>query len=213
MALQSVAKKLLVHAESGRRGIDQETAIGIMGGDGAETGAYTRQEPAVQALVAVGVGVACGKACAREVRWDVEHKGQVRRETKQANEGGNDGAVRTLAVALIGEGGIKEAIADHRETGRERGAERAPDVLGSGREMEQRLRQRIEREGALQQEPPDHLGARCPARLASQQNRPASRGNRLGEKTGLCRFAAAIHPFEGDESGWHGAFNHQTQDA
>jgi len=138
-----------------------------------------------------------------DFRRAVQVDGHVGRQTA----GGEDrdlaqrGQVKSPAVALVGQRGIVEAVAQNGLAGRQRRADHLPDVLGAGRAEEQRLRLR-RHDRALRPVEQDvaHLLADArAARLAGGQDGHAGRLHGGEDTLKLGGLAGAFRPFKGDE--------------
>ena len=102
--------------------------------------------------------------------------------------------IELAAVALVGEGRIDAAIADHGPAGGERRDDHLGEVLGAVGGHDQRLGARFEViERGVVEDGPQPLTDGGAARLLGEH-----RAEGVGEAAGLRRLAAALGTFEGD---------------
>jgi hypothetical protein len=101
-------------------------------------------------------------------------------------------------VALVGEGGVGEAVAEDVVAARQRGLDAAQDVVAARREDDQRLRDRVH--AGAEQRRAQRLGERRSARLAGRDDAAAGRAQALRERLEVRRLAGAVDPLEGDEA-------------
>jgi len=181
-----VGKKLGVHSRDREGGVDRDAALRMVRGDRAEAGADTGEEPGIEAFVTIEWRATSGKPAAGERGRDVEHEGQMGCEIEEADQGGDDGAVRPLAIPLIGKSGIEKPIADDGQAGGERGAERACDMLGAGGEVKQGFRERIKGEARFEEKAANGLRAGRAAGFTGEEGGTAGSGESLGEEARLC---------------------------
>ena len=106
-------------------------------------------------------------------------------------------AAHALAGALIGDGGVGEAVADDEVASGERGLDDARHVVGARREHEQRLEDRRHRLG--EDRLPQALGELRAAGLARHDDVRALRAHRVGDEFDVGRFAGAVDAFQRQE--------------
>jgi len=110
-------------------------------------------------------------------------------------------AAEFAAAALIGFGGIGEAVAEDDLAICQRGVDHLRDVLRARRKHQRQFRHRGKAVSCgIEQETPDFLPSRGSTGLASDNNRQALRAQYAGKFFELRAFAAAIEAFEGDET-------------
>ena len=93
-------------------------------------------EGGVEAFVTVGVTRAAREAGRGGGRGDVEQESEVGVEGEKARQGRNQGPVSALAVALVGHGGVGEAVTDDDGAESQGRKDRSGQVLGAGGEVE-----------------------------------------------------------------------------
>jgi UDP-glucose 4-epimerase len=136
----------------------------------------------------------------RHLGVDLDEEGLVRQPAPDRVhvhlEDGTD--AEAARDALVGEGGVDVAIADHVAAGLERRGDNAVDELCAGRGEEGRLRPGGHLD-SFEQQATDFLPEGSPAGLACRHDLATLGAQRLGEELGLRRLSRPVHTFEGDE--------------
>lgn len=102
--------------------------------------------------------------------------------------------------ALIGLGGVGEAVAEDGFAFGHGGLDYFPDVLGTGGKHQSHLRQRTQLGGSgVQNEVSDFLSGSSPAGFAGHEDRHTACTQGLGELFDLRALARPVQAFEGDE--------------
>ena len=108
--------------------------------------------------------------------------------------------VEAARVALVGEGRIREAVAEDDLPRVERGPDDLTHVLRAVRAVEEELGERRQRGGVgAEQEAANGGPGRRAARLARLEHAAAARAEVLGEVPQVGRLAGALDALEGDE--------------
>ena len=102
--------------------------------------------------------------------------------------------IEIAARALVGEGGVGEAIAQHHVAASQRGLDDLHDVVAPRREHQQRFGQRVHR--LFEDEPAQGFGQRRAAGLARAHDRAAPRLEKRLHRVEMARLAGAIDAFE-----------------
>jgi hypothetical protein len=135
------------------------------------------------------------------VGGEVEDQGQRRFDPDHLRmQRVDDGPQIAARRALIDPRRIGKAVADHRPSRGQRGADRAFQVIASRGGEQQDLgfgRPAVGR--PIDQQMSDILGAGRPAGLARQDDIATGRAQGIGKVLRLARFAGAVDPLEGDE--------------
>ena len=163
--------------------VDHDAAQGLAAGDVEKTLAQAPVKRQVHALVAVLARRPVRGARSPDFRRQVEDQGQIGREITdgQPVKGFDRGTFETLAVALVGQGRIGEAVGDHPATGLKGGPHRPHQVVAPRREVQQGLGERIPAaDVAVDQQLADLLGAGRAAGLARGEQVDSGAGKRLG---------------------------------
>ena len=120
-------------------------------------------------------------------------------------------AVDAVAVALIGHGGVGEAVGHDPGALPDGGQNRRAQMLAARREVQQRLGHPVPALGrSLDQQLADHLGARRTARLARGDAFVTARLDQRLEAGDLGRLAGPFSAFQRDEEA-AGVIAHDSQ--
>src|ERR1700722_5346915 len=141
-----------------------------------------------------------GKSCFHRY---IQDESEIRPERPGGNvfNHGNGFRIKPAARALIGIGGIGEAVADHPVSGEQGGPDRYGQMIHACREHQERFGKYIPAPGfAFNQERPDLLGAGRTTRLARRADRDAAHLKRGSEALRLRGFAGALPAFESDKA-------------
>ena len=103
-----------------------------------------------------------------------------------------------VASALVGIGGIGEAVTEHPVAARQRRPDHLFHVLAARREHEQRFG--VVRHRLREQELPQCFAERRPARLARRDHRSPARGDGILEPRGMRALAGTIDAFQRNET-------------
>ena len=136
----------------------------------------------------------------RFLRAQVEPQRQVRLPTRldPGFQLGQRGQVEAAASALVGEGGVRVAVAQHHGTARQRRLDHPAQVVAPGRKHQQRLGERIH--VARQEQLAQGLGQRCAARFAGAHHFVTGFLPAGGDAVDLGGLARAVDAFGGDEA-------------
>ena len=184
----------LVHRLRVARGVDQYAAARVVGGDLAEPLAKFFVKIAVEAFEPVG-GRARGSAGKTDIDRQIEDHGQVRREIAEGETVQYSEVLERhpSAVALIGRGGIREAVGHQPYPLRESRGDDAGNVITACGDEQQGFADRIPALAfAFEQQPPDRLGTGRSSRLAAGLRRDPRATERRHQQSDLRRFAGAF---------------------
>jgi hypothetical protein len=109
--------------------------------------------------------------------------------------------VEAAPRALVGEGGVGEAVAQDDIAARERRLDHAHDMVAPRREHQQRLGQRIHR--LAEDHRAQRFGDRRAAGLARAHDLPAAGLEQRFERIDVARFSGAVDAFERQEQTLH----------
>ena len=154
-------------------------------------------------LVGAGAFIAAPGACEACLCIDVDEDRDVGPEaaTGDAVEIAHDFGVESAPAALIDQGGIGEAVAEHGAAGFERGPDHFVDILGAAGKVEQELGARPDvGAGGVEQNLPDLFPDRRAAGFHGLYHVVAPLPHPLREVAELCGFAAAVDAFKSDEA-------------
>jgi len=126
------------------RGIDDDAALGIGGGDLQKPLAQPVVEFPVETLEAVGIGALCGARQSLR-HGQIEDQSQVRGEIAERNlmQSRQIGQWQPSPIALIGQGRIGKAIAHNPSTGPQGRQDQFRDVISPGGVKQKCLANRI----------------------------------------------------------------------
>ena len=158
------------------------------------------------AFQAVGRDAACARArrdaFARDGDAHIDEKRHLRFESpgRERRERAQRVVIHTAAVALIGEGRAREAVAQHEAPGGERGRDHLAHVLGARCVDDERLRDRIDCRFGIHEGGPQAIAERGAARFSRCEHVEAARAQERGEAREERRFSAPLDAFDDDEA-------------
>src|SRR5258706_5117146 len=189
----------LAHLGGLRSGIDDAHALRLGLGEREIGIAHTVEEGALLSLEAIERPARAGQPAGSDLERAIEDERAVGLEPwmgdlRQAlDELGRD----AVAGALIGDGGIGEAVADDPASRLQRRHDHLGYVVRARGEDEQRLDRGAER--LLEHGLADALGEIGAAGLAGLYDVPSLGGDRVGDELEMRRFPGAVDAFQGDE--------------
>ncbi len=182
---------------------DQDAALGLAAGDGAIGGGDAGGKGGAFGLEAALGGALAAQpllgAGQRRRRLEIEDQRQIgaAAAAQEAIQFAHELDAQAASRALVGFGGVGEAIAEDDFAARQGGSDDALDVLGASGEEERELGAGRGRIAVASEHPAaDGLAERRAPRLARDQH---GTRQRRGQELELGRLAAAIHALEGDE--------------
>ena len=114
--------------------------------------------------------------------------------------------IQAAAVALIGEGGVGETVAEHGPAGGQGRGDDLLHMLGASRSVEEELGERDHGPVAGVQEDGPHLvGDGAPPGFAGEENGVSRSLQSLGQESDLGGLAASFDPLKGYEQACHGS--------
>ena len=183
----------------GGGGVDHGEALGIGGGQVAEGLADALVEAEVLGLDPVQLAAAAAQAGRRV---EVEQHDQV----GQQPAGGEPvdlldrAPAQPAAGALVGQGRVQVAVAEHHRAPLQGGADHRFDELGPGGREQQRLGPRVELRLRVEQHRPDPLPRRGATGLAGHDHLAAPALQDPAEQLQLGGLAGPLDPLEGDQA-------------
>ena len=115
---------------------------------------------------------------------------------------GQHGGVEAAAAALVGEGGVGEAVAQHGVAARQRRLDDVLEVVAPRRKDQQRLAQRVH--GGMQHQFAQLFGQRRAAGFARHHHAVAALAQPIGQGFDVRALSRAVDAFESDETAAHG---------
>jgi len=179
--------------------------------DASEEGAVFLLEPVLVFLMFCGLLVAAAGALDASCYVGVHQDGEVGLEvaTQDAVKIEDRVATELPAGALVGLGGVGEAVAEHGFALREGGLDHFADVLGARGEHEGHLGHGGQAGGGrVEDDVADLLAGRRASGFAGDDDGKASGTKGLGEFFDLRALAGAVEAFEGDELAAMGVGRH-----
>ena len=185
---------------SGR--VDQHTARGVVSGNAPETLTQPFMKARVEALEAVGGAAPGGGAPQPDFARQVQDQRQIRREPAESKpvQRVEIGERESFTVALVSERRIGKAVGHDPDPVCQRGLDQPDDVIVASCREQQCLADRVPALAVpLEEQPPDCLGVRRTARLASAPRRDAGALECSEKKARLGRLAGPLPAFDRDE--------------